>query len=254
MTSLTKAFDLRLQVLDWNAWAKGRTGKEAWRRWALNPMDRQPDLSAVETAVPSAAAMPPLLRRRAGFSDRLAFDLAYGLVGKETRVPSVFASRHGQIVRSVDLLEKLVEDQPCSPMDFSVSVHNATAGLISIARGDTAQSTSVAAGRESLSSGLLEAQAMVEEGAERVLVVYHDETPPPVLDEAWARESSDWALGLLLGNGKGRTLDMKLEDDPSHQGGDPMPQALALVRLLARGTGEELWRNGRHLWTWGLPA
>jgi hypothetical protein len=138
-------------------------------------------------------------------------------------------------------------------MDFSVSVHNATAGLLSIAKADRSPATAVAGGRESLSAALLEAQALVEEGAERVLAIYHDETPPAVLDGHWDREASGWALALLLTRDKGRTLSMRLDDDPSAQGGDQEPQGLALARLLALGRGSQTWSEGRHAWTWSFP-
>jgi hypothetical protein len=251
----SRSFDLRLKVLDWDAWAEGRAGKEAWRRWAQGPSvssDKGPP--ALAGKGPAAAAVPAMLRRRAGLSDRLALELACGLVDKDAQVPSVFASRHGQIVRSVGMLEDLARGVPLSPMDFSVSVHNATAGLFSIVRGDRSAATAMAGGRESFSAALLEAQAMLQEGAEKSLLVYHDETPPPALDGFWDGEPADWSLAVLLGRDQGRTLEMRLEDAPAREGADSLPQAYALARLLARGSGLERWFNGRHLWTWEFPS
>jgi hypothetical protein len=254
--SVSIAFDLRLKVLDWDAWAEGRAGKDAWQRWAREApafglADGPPALAGKG---PAAAAVPAMLRRRAGLSDRLALEPACGLAAKDARLPCVFASRHGQIVRSVGLLEDLARGVPLSPMDFSVSVHNATAGLFSIARGDRSAATALAAGRESFSAALLEAQAMLQEGAEKALLVYHDETPPHALDGTWDGEPADWSLALLLGRDEGSVLDMRLEDDPARGGGDPRPQAYALVRLLAKGAGREQWHHGRHLWTWEIPS
>jgi hypothetical protein len=252
---VSRAFDLRLKVLDWDAWAEGRAGKEAWRLWAQGPsasMDKGPPTLVGKG--PAAAAVPAMLRRRAGLSDRLALELACGLVEKDARMPCVFASRHGQIVRSVGLLEDLARGVPLSPMDFSVSVHNATAGLFSIARGDRSAATALAGGRESFSAALLEAQAMLQEGAEQVLVVYHDERPPAALDGRWDGEAADWSLALLLGREQGRVLSMRLENAPARDGGEARPQAYAFARLLAKGAGLEQWHNGRHLWTWEFPS
>lgn len=253
---VSRALDLRLKVLDWDAWAEGRAGKDAWRVWAQGPSaassdDGPPSLLGKG---PAAAAVPAMLRRRAGLSDRLALELACGLVDRDAQVPCVFASRHGQIVRSVGLLEDLARGVPLSPMDFSVSVHNATAGLFSIARGDRSPATALAGGRESFSAAVLEAQAMLLEGVEKVLLVYHDETPPRALEGFWDGEPADWSLALLLGRDQGRILKMRLEDAPAREGSDSAPQAYALARLLARGQGRERWLNGRHRWTWEFPS
>jgi hypothetical protein len=249
-----EVLDLRLRVLDWEAWAPGLEAKHAWRAWAATGAG----LGHPDTAAPSAAAVAPLLRRRAGLSDRLALELAWRLAPGGGDLPCVFASRHGQIVRSVGLLQAVAEQAPLSPMDFSVSVHNATAGLYTISAGDRAPASAVAGGLEALGGALLDAQGRIEEGAERVLVVYHDEAPPAVLDGRWDGEAAGWALGLLLGRAPGPCLRMGLRDlggdaAAGAEGPDPdEAQALALARLLARGSGAARWRSGRHLWLWAF--
>jgi hypothetical protein len=253
----TLCLKLRLRVLDWAAWAPGLENKSAWQEWARSPSASRLDRAVpwpASGAVPPADAVPPILRRRAGLSDRLALEVAYALAPKGANIPSVFASRHGQILRSTGLLESLAQGTPMSPMDFSVSVHNATAGFFSIARGDRSPASALAGGRESFSAALLESQALLDEGAGRVLAVYHDEDPPKALDTYWDGEAAGWSLALVLGHQDGTALDMKLEDETADDGGDAGPQALAVARLLAKGWGEEHWFNGRHRWTWGIPA
>ena len=51
-------------------------------------------------------------------------------------VRTVFASRHGSINESIDLIETVARSQPISPAKFSHTVHNAQAGLFSIAAGN----------------------------------------------------------------------------------------------------------------------
>ena len=250
----TRALSLRLRLLDWEAWAQGLPDKRAWQHWAGEPGEaRLPAVPAA--AATAAAAVPALLRRRAGLSDRLALEVACRLAKPGEALPCVFASRHGQIARSVQLLEALAGGTPLSPMDFSVSVHNATAGLFTMAREDRSPATATAGGREALGAALLDAQGRIEEGAPRVLVVYHDEAPPPVLDGLWDGEAAGWALGLLLGQGQGSILDMELFDGDGDGAAPPeRPQALALARLLAQGRGSASWCGGRHRWTWALQA
>jgi hypothetical protein len=83
-----------------------------------------------------------MLRRRAGFAAKMALEVAYQCLGNRIDVPLVFSSRHGEASRCAELLVNLAEGAPLSPTSFGLSVHNATAGLFSIARADHANSAS----------------------------------------------------------------------------------------------------------------
>ena len=54
-------------------------------------------------------------------------------------MPLVYASRHGETTRNFALLSDTAEQQPLSPTQFSLSVHNAIIGLWSIFQGDSAK-------------------------------------------------------------------------------------------------------------------
>jgi hypothetical protein len=200
-------------------------------------------------AAPAAAAVPALLRRRAGLSDRMALQCACAAAGAGP-LPSVFASRHGQIARSVQLLRALAEGTPSSPMDFSVSVHNATAGLFSMARGDRSGAAALAAGRESFSAGLLESLGLLAEGAPKALLVFHDEEPPAPLETAWNREPSGFALALRVESGASETLEISLTQAEVGAPENPEPQALSFLKVLAGGEESARWCAGGRLWTW----
>jgi hypothetical protein len=237
-----------LTVLAWEAWAPGLAGRAAW---AAAPGAYA---GADDGSAPPVAAMPPALRRRAGRNDRLGLEPAYALAPLGHAMPSIFASRHGQVARSAVLLQALAQGQPLSPMDFSLSVHNASAGLFSIARGDRSASTSLAAGGEELAAGLLDAAGQLLEGAPQVLLSAHDEPPPPLYDGHWRREEGTLGLGLRLGPGGGPgpqlTLALQAFDGPDEGG----VQAAVLAGLLARGTGSARWARGGRAWAFGLAA
>jgi hypothetical protein len=196
--------------------------------------------------------MPPALRRRAGRNDRLGLEGAYALAPQGQDRPSVFASRHGQVARSAVLLEALAQGTPLSPMDFSLSVHNATAGLFSIARGDRSASSSLAAGGEELCAGLLEAAGQVLEGAPQVLLSAHDEPPPALYDGHWRREDGVLGLALMLGAvaaGRPRlTVSLGAFDGPD----EGWPQAWVLAGLLGRAQGAARWARDGRAWTFEL--
>jgi hypothetical protein len=118
--------------------------------------------------------MAPLLRRRAGAINRMALEVAYRCLGSDIEVPTIFASRHGEASRSVDLLLDLARGQALSPTSFGLSVHNATGGLFSIARHDHANDIAVAAGQSTVEHAVIEACGLLSQGESRVLLVIYD--------------------------------------------------------------------------------
>jgi beta-ketoacyl synthase-like protein len=188
-------------IAGWSAWAPGLDAPAAWRGWARAhgepPSSARADFAG--GASPAIRELPALLARRASRGARAglraALDCTRGLAGP---VKTVFASRHGEVARSVELLEALARGEPLSPMAFSLSVHNAAAGLFSIGRGDRAASSSVTAGRDSVPMAVLEACGVLAEGASHVLVVAHDEPVPAPFQRYVAEPSAYVGAAFLL--------------------------------------------------------
>lgn len=134
--------------------------------------------------------MPALLRRRLDPLGRMAAQVAYWCwPAQSLGLPVVFASRYGDAARSVAMLADLAAQQPLSPTAFGMSVHNAAAALVSIARGDRANTLAVSAGAASAGAALLEALALLADGAPEVLVVCYD-APLPCDYAAFADENA----------------------------------------------------------------
>jgi hypothetical protein len=236
-------FRLPFRIADWEAFAgPALADKEAWRAWAAGPSD----WTATATPVAPVPGMAPILRRRADAADRLALEVAFRLA-PAGGLPTVFASRHGQVVRSVAMLQAQAAGEPASPMDFSLSVHNATAGQYAIAAGDRHASTSLSSRGEAFGSALLEAAGLIAEGAPRILVVASDPRMPEAFGALAGSEPAGYALGLLLGDaGEAWTCTLAEGPGPDHA----EPQALAFLRALAGGRPRADWsRAGRH-WAW----
>ena len=220
--------------------------EEAWRAWA--------DASYVIAGRNDAPvkAMPPMLRRRAGFLGKMALEVAYQCLGQRVDVPTVFASRHGDAVRSVDLLSDLAKDMPLSPTSFGLSVHNATGGLFSIARGDRASNMALAAGRSTIEHAAIEACGMLAEGEPEVLLVaYECSLPTPYCSFqdcheqpfAWAwliRPPADEAISL--------TWSAALEHDSSSC--ERLPAGLEILRFYLRKDPTLKRRSDRRWWLW----
>ena len=179
-------------VRRWRAWSPGITEVEGWRAWLAG--DTAP---ARETPV-DVSYLPPLLRRRLGSMGRMALAVAGQCATGETALPTVFASRHGELQRTVELLQALARHEPLSPTDFSLSVHNSAAGLFSIARRDRSPATAVAAGDDTLAAGLIEGFGMLAEGMPQVLVVYADAPPPEPYAGRVVAQQAAFAAALLL--------------------------------------------------------
>src|ERR1043166_10061890 len=98
-----------------------------------------------DEAAPPLGFIEPQLRRRLSLLDRIALHVAHACVKQGEAVRVVFASRHGELARSAELLAQLAAGAIASPMAFSLSVLNAAPGLYGIARKDRSASTALSA-------------------------------------------------------------------------------------------------------------
>lgn len=113
----------------------------------------------------------------------------------------VYASRHGELDRTTDLLLQMAQGEQVSPTGFSLAVLNATAGLYSIARGVVTPISAVSAGAQTFSMGLLEASLQAQSAGVPVLYVYADAPVPAIYGAAHAVTPDTpvaHALGMVL--------------------------------------------------------
>jgi hypothetical protein len=118
-----------------------------------------------------------MLRRRIGPLAQAAVSAALGAEGAE-QSRYIFASRHGELGRTVGILATIAAAETPSPTEFSMSVHHALAGLLSIHTGNREGHTAVAAGVDTFGFGFMEAVAYVAAEAKPALLVYYDSALP----------------------------------------------------------------------------
>jgi hypothetical protein len=161
----------------------------------------------------------------------MALSTAWPCAEGLSSLPCVFASRHGVLERTLELLTALARDEALSPTSFSLSVHNSNAGLFSIARGDRAPATAVAAGRDSLGMSLLEGANLIAEGADKVLLCYVDANAPTTYEPIMQEDASHrpFAVSLLLTQATDAAQRCRLS--PSDAAPSEAPEA-ALMRFL----------------------
>jgi hypothetical protein len=194
--------------------------------------------------------MPAMLRRRAGMPGKMALEVAYECLGERSGIPTVFCSRHGEVARSVELLTDLARAVPLSPAAFGLSVHNATAGLFSIARQDRANHVALAAGVSSIEHAVIEACGLLADGEPEVLLVAYDHPLPDVFSTFDERGEQAYAWAWLMRPAGADAVSLCWEATSEMAGNDSLPDGLQVLRFhLRRDT--ELVRicDGRR-WRW----
>lgn len=199
-------------------------------------------------AKPDVDFVAPLLRRRLSPLARAALHVAHACAGDLPQVRFVYASRHGELGRTLELFQAIAADEPLSPTTFSLSVLNSAPGIYSIARGDRSPATAVAAGDESFGLGLLEAHARAElEPGAPVLYVYADAPAPAPLGPQADDVEDVLAVALLLAPGADRHLRSERGSGPS-AAADGACQAGAFLRCLPDGAAS--WNSPQANWRW----
>ena len=210
---------LKFGIEHWDAWAPGLREKSDWQTFLTSDESRLPEGSAI-----SYLYLTPRQRRRLSDISKITLDVAVGAVGKYQQVPTVFASRRGEVSRMAELLQDICSSGEASPTAFSLSVHNTASGLFSIQTGNTAPSTAIAAGHDTVLSALVEACAQIACGHDKVLLVISEDVMPEVYAPFQQEGEHSIAAAFLLTN----TDDYQLEVTPS------------LVEQAAQSTSEQL--------------
>lgn len=173
------------------------------KRWAALVVEPAASCPQTWGAVVPEKVLPASSRRRMGALERAMARCALGVLAGVEAAEVICASRYGNFNALVPLLRSLADQEPLSPMTFSMSVHNALAGLLGQIRRDRSAHTAVAAGRNTLASGLVEAYCQLVAEPERpVALVFGDMRLPDVYAEFGDEEPLTLVLALLLSGNK----------------------------------------------------
>ena len=219
----------------------------AWAGW--RPGDEE---SPTRRGAEPSRPLPAMLRRRVTDIGRQALEAAWAVLPDGMTPRLVLSSRHGEYDRTLGLLRSLAEDGTTSPAEFSMAVHHALAGLLSIATGNRAGHTAVAAGPESLGYGVLEAAAALAEDRAPVLLFHFDPRMPghyaPVCDGA----DDEGALAMLLAPAsEDRGEHIRLSVETASPGSSrPPPMTAALLDFLRSGKAASDIEGQTMIWRW----
>ena len=236
--------DGQFSLLGWSAFAAGLETDDDWLAWA-----RQPTLPE-GFAAPPLAEMPAMQRRRLEPLGRMALQVAWRCQPEAgSGLPMVFASRHGDVARTYDMLAGLARGEPLSPTHFGLSTHNAIAAQYSITRGLTENYLAVSGGIESPEAAVTEALALVADGAPEVLVVLYDGPTPEPYAQYRDEPEAAWAWAWRIGAPRADAPRFSLQSHAGPEAGSPrLPHGLDLLRFALAGEGRLVSPSGTRAW------
>ncbi len=190
------------------------------------------------------SVVPAMLRRRLSAMGRVALSLVIPLIDQWGDMPIVYVSRHGEVGRTLGLLQDMARGELMSPTAFSLSVHNSTAGLYSIHRGLTKNITAMSGGSEDLLPGLLEALGQCTAEEPQVLVLFCDEPVPELYRHQVNQPEALYALALVLNRGASWVLEALGQP----QANSAEPQSLQLLQHLEASAPSLMFSDSGCLW------
>ncbi|CAA7626565.1 beta-ketoacyl synthase chain length factor [Magnetospirillum sp. UT-4] len=220
-------------VAAWTAWLPGRAALLS---------------GGAVAAVPAPAG----LKRRATPLGRKVLEAAWPLLADHGDSPRiVLSSRHGEYQRTLGLARALAAEEELSPAEFSLSIHHGLAALLSIATGNRAGHTAVAAGGDTFGWGCVEAAACLADGDGSVLLLHFDEPLPAEYRDIADAEEAALVLALLLRPAGGDSVRLEFEPAAAPSGDDP---ALRFGEMLAGGDAAAEATGERMTWRWRHAA
>lgn len=202
----------KVRLLQWSAWAPGISGQNRWLDFFRTGKRSE------EEGAPDVADIASLLRRRMSKLTRMSVSVALDCC-RRAAIPAsdvhvVFASRHGEMGETVNLLNQLVNGETPSPMGFSGSVHHTALGFFSLATANRRAMRAISGGEASFCYGFLDAMGLLTEtNSPPVLLVAADETVPAPFADLIGKNNFSYAAAFLLGRSdhpRGRIISLNM--------------------------------------------
>lgn len=223
---------------------------QAWSVWPPSDTSSEQERAAQQQALLSS--VPVNLKRRLSPLAKTVFCAISQCGAGHGSVPVVFSSTHGELAKSLEMIKLIEAGEDVSPTTFSLSVHNAIAGLFSIVWGNTAEITVLASGEDGIASAFIESLGLLQEGAGEVLLVFYDEPLPDFYPAEPFQLSTDsrCAVALTIAkDGAGQAMQLQRGEQCGYIGEQPIQ--LPLLRQFLSGAHRQLHINTlKNSWHW----
>lgn len=162
--------------------------------------------------LPKLDWVPAMQRRRLSAFTKMALHCAYQASAGDYSLPVIFSSRHGDLHKTSSLLDSLASRDSLSPTAFSMSVHNASAGLLSILTDNKSSSNTISAGRDSLFMAIVDAYArLMTSDEEKVLVVHCDQALPDAYLEFSDEIQVDHCVAFVMSKSSEQGIELAVD-------------------------------------------
>lgn len=237
---------ISFNIEQWYALSPGVSTPDDWRNYHSFDTDN-------ENAPLEVNLIPAMMRRRMSPLSKIALQTAIHLQQSSSSDLDylIFSSRHGELPRTVELLQQVLQGEEASPMAFSQSVHNTSAGLFTIATQSPIPATSLAGCESSLHHALIEASAYLSENPQhKILLIDFDAPLPKPYDQFESKPTPPlYALGLLLTSGTQTQLTWHAKPISNIDFKD-RSQTLDIIRNLANKSLHWTIEDSRNHWQW----
>lgn len=222
---------------------------QKWSLWP--PVDSQPE-DEKQAQKQLLSSIPKMLKRRLSPLARVVFCAAIPCIPDNNQFPCVFSSVHGELAKSFAMMQQIEVGEEISPTAFSLSVHNAIAGLFSMVYKNNRESTVVAPGEEGMAAAFIEALGLLQEGEDKVLMVLYDEPLVPFYPSAPYQLSTDSSCAVALTisqSGEGIPLSLACLSKSGENGEQPLQLPL-LINFLNQSQKKLTVHASKHSWCW----
>lgn len=231
---------------NWGAWAPGLSCKDDWNAWGAG----QRSIGTYSPKVPDS--VPKMMQRRLSPLARAVFNAADQCLAHDENLPIVFSSAHGEVSKSLEMLKAIQTGEELSPAAFSLSVHNAIAGLFSITYANQQEITVIAPGLEGIAPAFIEALGLLQEGAPAVGLILYDEPLADFYPVSPFKLNAEFPCALSLKivlQGEGLPLRFYRSSTPRDDGEHPL-QLLAFIKFLVNEDNSLRVGYRGHGWGW----
>lgn len=183
--------------------------------------------------------VPAMQRRRLSIFAKLALYAGFEASKGHHDFPVVFTSRHGDLHKTSTLLDSLANKEGFSPTLFSMSVHNAAPGLLSIFTGNKQASNTVSAGKDTFFMGLVDAYARLSSNMEnKVLFIHCDQALPESYHGFNDEVQVDHCVAFLMSVADTKGVEINISKQLDDKSGDDkentaLPQALQFADFIS---------------------
>lgn len=236
--------EFSLNLIDWQARAPGLSETSQWQAWSRQPQ-------AIDASAPQGklSELPMMTARRLTSGSKLAVECGLSMLRRHKIDAVLYTSRHGELERNYRILSALATGQPVSPTDFTMSVHNASVGSLTIAAEQPLVSSSLSAGMDTFQQGLCEVVCLLQAGYKRVLMVDFDGLLPDFYHPFLPEKMPTWAFAaaLVFETGQG----WRCASQPGGHGEEaPLPQSLQFLQHCLRGEERFIVPGENVRWCW----